>query len=402
MPIEDFTTYTETDPLNRITRTSARATVTNITIDDDNTYLASDKGINHFSGDFAHLIDVYLDAGIGDYAQWNVWVVADALGDRDAVSNELYVNLIHNPTEAGSGEAIYAYEKYSGSYYEVGHYAISLDTTYYLKIERIGSQFSVKIYSDSARTNLLATLGPRTLLATLSYRYVYAVQSLDTGLTNRQASGYCENLDLQEMVLKTVTDSLGLSDAVLRNKTLLPIADLLGLSDIIKTDKNLSVSDVVALTEAILRDKTLSISDSIGTVDAVRGDKSPLIVSDAISLAEFVDVITGAIIKTIADAVGLADVALINKPVVVADAVSVLDAIFRHKPSITISDAIGVTEAVLVAKLLAVADSVNLADVAKVLKTLNVSDALSLVDVVYTPSRVLQTLDSVGLADISL
>jgi len=159
--------------------------------------------------------------------------------------------------------------------------------------------------------------------------------------------------------LQTVTDSLSLSDSVLRHKTLLPITDVLGLAD------------------AVLRNKTLTIADSVGAADSVKGDKSPLIVSDVLSLADLVNVITGAIIKTVLDTIGLADLALVNKPVAIADTVSVLDAIFRHKPSVTVSDAIGAAEVVLVAKLLAVADSVNLADVARVLKTLNVSDSLT-------------------------
>jgi hypothetical protein len=119
-----------------------------------------------------------------------------------------------------------------------------------------------------------------------------------------------------------------------------------------------------------------------------------------LSLADLVNVITGAIIKTVLDTIGLADLALVNKPVAIADTVSVLDAIFRHKPSVTVSDAIGAAEVVLVAKLLAVADSVNLADVARVLKTLNVSDSLTLVDAVSTPSRVLQVTESISLTEV--
>jgi hypothetical protein len=182
--------------------------------------------------------------------------------------------------------------------------------------------------------------------------------------------------------LQTVTDSLSLSDSVLRHKPLLPITQALSLSD------------------SVFRNKTLTIADSVGATDSVKGNKSPLIVSDVLSLADLVNVITGAIIKTVLDTIGLADLALVNKPVAIADTVSVLDAIFRHKPSVTVSDAIGAAEVVLVAKLLAVADSVNLADVARVLKTLNVSDSLTLVDAVSTPSRVLQVTESISLTEV--
>jgi len=130
--------------------------------------------------------------------------------------------------------------------------------------------------------------------------------------TNRKFSSYC-SYTTGGAILKEVTDSLGLSDAVLRNKTLLPITDSIGLTD------------------AILRDKTLTIVDFVGTVDSVLGDKSPLIVADSVSLADLVDVITGAIIKTVLDSVGLADQALINKSVAIADSVNFADSIIVNK-----------------------------------------------------------------------
>lgn len=188
--------------------------------------------------------------------------------------------------------------------------------------------------------------------------------------------GYCK----PSVILKEVTDSVGLADAL-------------------KRDKTFTIADVSALADVTLLNKTLAISDSVGASDVALGNKAPLIVSDSVSLADLVNVIAGAITKTVLDSVGLADQALANKSVVIADAVNLLDVIFRHKPSVTVPDVIGIAEAVLAAKLLAVGDSVNLTDVARVLKTLNVSDALMLVDAVSAPSRVLQTLDSVGLAD---
>jgi hypothetical protein len=144
-------------------------------------------------------------------------------------------------------------------------------------------------------------------------------------------------------VVKTVTESLSLSDAVLRNK-IFAITDALGLSDLIR------------------RNKTFTVADSIGVADAVRGNKSPLIVADAVSLSELINLITGAITKTVADAISASDKALINKTALIVDAV-------------------------------------NLADVARALKTLNVSDTLSLVDSASTPSRVIRALESIVLAD---
>ena len=145
-------------------------------------------------------------------------------------------------------------------------------------------------------------------------------------------------------VLKEVTDSLSLSDSVLRHKGILPMTDVVGLADV------------------ILRHKTLAVSDGVGTSDVARSNKSPLIVTDAVSLVDLINVIIGAIIKTVADAIGVSDMALLNKTAIIADAV-------------------------------------NLADVARALKTMNVSDTLSLVDSASTPSRVIRALESIVLAD---
>jgi hypothetical protein len=116
------------------------------------------------------------------------------------------------------------------------------------------------------------------------------------------------------------------------------------------------------LSDAVLRNKTFAVADLIGVADAVRGNKSSLIVADAVSLSELINVITGAIIKTVADAIGVSDMALLNKTTIIADAV-------------------------------------NLADVARALKTLNVSDTLALVDSASTPSRVIRALESIVLVD---
>ena len=160
-----------------------------------------------------------------------------------------------------------------------------------------------------------------------------------------------------------------------------------------------SVTDGLGLADLALCHKAFGVVDGVGVVDSARSNKSLLIVADAVSLVDLVNVITGALIKTVADAVGLSDMALINKTALVADVVGVLEWVFRHKPQVSITDVVAAVEAVLAVKLLAIADSVGFVDVVRALKTLNVSDTLTLVDAVSTPSRVLRALDAVGLAD---
>ncbi len=163
------------------------------------------------------------------------------------------------------------------------------------------------------------------------------------------------------------------------------------------------VADSLGLSDAVLRHKpAIAVLDGLGASDAVLDNKNPLIVADAVSLADLIEVITGAIIKTVSDVIGTVDLALVNRQVAVADVMSVLDTVFRHKPAVSVLDVVSAAEAVLVSKLLATLDSLSLTDVLRVLKTLKVSDILSLLDEVSTPSRVLQALDAVGVADGAL
>jgi hypothetical protein len=181
--------------------------------------------------------------------------------------------------------------------------------------------------------------------------------------------------------VKTVADSLSLSDILLRHKPFM------------------AVTQAVTLSDAVRSNKTLTILEAIGVFDAIRGNKTSLIVADVVSLAELVNVIAGATIKTIMDAIGLTDAARVDKEAFVNDGLSMFEQVFRHKPALSIQDTVGAAETVLVMKLLALADFVSLADVLRALKTLHVTDTLAFVDAVTVPSRFLRALDSVGLDD---
>ena len=180
-------------------------------------------------------------------------------------------------------------------------------------------------------------------------------------------------------IVKEVTDSLSLSDAVLRNKTL-AISDSVGLVDTLLRDKIFQILDELNLTDIIFRDKTFTITDSI-------------------SLSEIIEVITGAIIKYVADTIGLTEQIKVDKAFIVSDTINLLDQVFRHRPSVTITDAIVLAETIAAAKTLAITDQIALSDMALILKQLRVIDAINLADAVSTPSRILHALDSICLSD---
>jgi hypothetical protein len=329
------------------------------------------------------------------------------------INNGSYVQLLgFQRAGDGSGIAYASVHKTSGVVYfsirgrNAGTYQI--DDSAVSPV--VDTYYCVEIYTKIASPDGVWTLwidGTQVLNVTgLDTTQRGNIQSVLCGLYSTEATtAYFDDVVVAdayigpEATLKTVTDSLGLSDSVLRHKPAVGVADSVGLVDSSKTDKTFTLTDIVGLVDAVLRDKTLTITDAVGAADSVLGNKSPLIVADVVSLADLVEVITGAIIRTVLDVIGAADLVLVNKPVAIADTVSVLDAVFRHKPSVSVSDVVGALDAVLVSKLLVVADAVSLADVVKVLKSLNVSDVIGLVDAVSTPSRVLRALDVVGLAD---
>jgi hypothetical protein len=182
-------------------------------------------------------------------------------------------------------------------------------------------------------------------------------------------------------IVKEVTDSISLAESILRDKTL-TVSDSVASLDSLLAHKTLQITDTITVLETILRDKTFTVSDSVG-------------------LSEIITVITGGIIKEVLDGIGLSDQVTINKSLIIQETISMLDQIFRHKPSITITDVIALAEIIAASKLLTITDAVSIADVVYTMKTLPIYDQIAITDQVSTPTRILQALDAIGLSDTS-
>lgn len=191
---EDFTTYTWNNGHSHLSRSATRVTATNLPRDVDE-YLYANKGTDHFD-DFEHLIDVNLIGGAGDglYAVWALWNVLDDYWGAHSANEHGIGVVIQN-----AGNKIFLMESHSGTLYNTEYYGITPGTTYYLTIEKIGTTLTCKIYSDSARTNLLDTL-QYTLHASTKWCYLYSAQSWNDGAVAKAVSGYCENLYLSRSV----------------------------------------------------------------------------------------------------------------------------------------------------------------------------------------------------------
>jgi hypothetical protein len=382
MTYEDFTTYTEVDPNSHLSKTAYHVDHTGYRNED--CYLYKDKGVDHF-GDFTHLVDSKPNsAGTTNYAHEYFWMLSndvdDAYGLNTAGKTAIAACWIDTAT---SGQCnLFLREFYGGTAYSVSSPVINYGTQFYFTIVKSGTSLVLHAYSNSARTQELAWSPlSLTLHADHKFRYIFAGNVWNDGTdSGKWIFVYIDNLDLQEGgVLKEVTDSLSLSDAVLRDKTL-TISDSVASLDSLLSNKTLQITDTVTLLETILCDKTFTVSDSIG-------------------LSELITVITGGILKEVLDAIGLCEEVKIDKSLIIQDTVSLLDQIFRHKPNVSITDAIALAEVIAVSKLFAVTDAVSIADVVYAMKTLPIYDQITVTDQVSTPTRILQALDAIGLSD---
>lgn len=212
-PIEDWTTYTEVDPNSHISKTSSVITFTDLTRG-ETAYVYSDKGAAHFDGDFEHLVDTkqtaHSDSGI-----FVCWALANDLND--------YYHLIANNNSAiivrlsNATTVMTIYEIKGGGVTGSGNYTFAEGTRDYLKIKRdeaVGTYGTVYcyIYSDAARTSLLATLSV-TLTEKQDFRYVYGVNTYNDG-NAYTVNGDVSNLDLQEVISKAIASGITVSATV--------------------------------------------------------------------------------------------------------------------------------------------------------------------------------------------
>lgn len=208
MAIENLLDYTEEDPNSRITVTSARSSWAGLTRNED-AYVYKDKDAGHFSGDFEHLLDVRITSSeaLANVVAWSLTNIVDDLkGIKDANGDALGISL---QTNGGGAHSILLMELVGGTFY-TDAYAVSLNTTYYLKIKRdesIGDygRLYCYIYSDSDRTNLLDTL-QLDLHEKEDFRYIFITQTSNAYWDYAQTA-WAENLDLQEVTAKSASDS---------------------------------------------------------------------------------------------------------------------------------------------------------------------------------------------------
>jgi len=203
---EDFTTYVEVDPLETIDVTSSRITVDDLSRD-ESAWVMKDKGVDWIESDedFEHWITVKEITHANDegfFIFWAVWNDVPAIdknlkecidGNFEGLVCSCFYDtdtwkLFYRIAEYRDGVA--DYQQWNGA---------SENTVYYIIIDRIGTTVRMRIYSDSDRETLAATLTVTVTAET--YRYLFATQTYNDGKSTKTIDAYCENLDLREVVI---------------------------------------------------------------------------------------------------------------------------------------------------------------------------------------------------------
>lgn len=202
--MEDFTTYTEVDVGADITVTSTKIdSVANAT--QDNNYVYKDMTASHFSGNYSHDFEYYLNSSTSAGQRGNVWGMANAIGDHDSLQtggNSYNVAVIGNEA---ADTRLRIYDSHNGTEAQDVDTATAASTRnvlVYATVERdesVGTYGTVYFYhySDSGRTSLIYTQSVLVQTATKDYRYIYG--QMNDGRTQAGTwTGYTQNLELNE------------------------------------------------------------------------------------------------------------------------------------------------------------------------------------------------------------
>lgn len=162
-----------------------------------------------------------------------------------------------------------------------------------------------------------------------------------------------------------ITDAITVLETILRDKTF-TVSDSIGLSELITVITGgilKEVLDTVGLSEQVKIDKSLIIQETISILDQVFRHKPEVSITDAIALAE---IIAASKLFTITDAVSIADVVYAMKTLPIYDQITVADQVSTPTRILQALDAIGLSDTLYVNKTLIITDQIALAEVVEV------------------------------------
>lgn len=211
---QNFTTFTESDSLNRLSQTSARSTFTGLEQDDHDIYLYKDYGVSFFD-DFEIGFNINISRIDSDQDAFNklsVLTLTDTLGDvKDVRQTEEMINVILRLST--SNYVLRLQETASGATYNNDTNSnLNLNTEYYVNIIKNGVDLSLEVYTNSSKTQLVSC-SSLDLHSDVSFRYLTSPNSLGFTENGGGNDGYIENLVINSVFVDfttfTETDTSG-------------------------------------------------------------------------------------------------------------------------------------------------------------------------------------------------
>lgn len=192
---ENFTTYTESDPNNRLSQTQLRSTFTTLLRTDPDTYLYKNKAgqLQNFTYRFKLRVTFLSDDASTIRA--DAFAVIEVLGSYNPNRLAGYEQFGLQLRSASSSTLYYWYlfETYNVTLYGTqSSNSYDKDTDYYVEITKSGTSLTIKFYSDANFTNLIESKS-LTLHGNWNLPYLVAPQGPEMN-TSIGISGYIENL----------------------------------------------------------------------------------------------------------------------------------------------------------------------------------------------------------------
>ena len=176
--------YTEVDTNGWLTVAQSLITAASMQ-NESNAYVYRDMGAGGISGNFVCTLETAVTAVSGSSSFGGVWGYANVAGNYASWDGGAYVDVHWIGTRLViEGGALFDLSS-----------ALSLSTTYYLTIKRVGLVVTCYIYSDEDRETLVDSIST-TLTVASTYRYAYAAFNYDENQAGRTISYTVENLDI--------------------------------------------------------------------------------------------------------------------------------------------------------------------------------------------------------------
>ncbi len=122
------------------------------------------------------------------------------------------------------------------------------------------------------------------------------------------------------------------------------------------------MTDSLGSTDAVLRNKTFRVSDVFGLAEGLLRNKA-FAATDLLVFSDLVNVITGALTKSVSEVVGLSDAAKVLKTLIASDSLTLSDAVAMPSRVFRVLDVAHFTDDAFIDRVLVISDGVSLVEV---------------------------------------